>query len=888
MRRTIPLRKISIAQKVFRSFIFLFLIVHSFITTNAQFTCTAGNVYGVRAFTPPSPGISDLKNLYQINATTGVPTFIVNLFGSPPANSAPIQSTAAIALDPYNNRIYYAQNAALNPAVGSSIYSYNLTTGTFTATSVLLPFAGGAGVQDNWNKAAFNPVDRKLYLHDGTSNRVAIYNPAAPVVAGVNPVLASGTLTVTGLTSPGSFNGGDIAFDGLGNLTGIFYPSSGGNSVMAVFPGVFNAGGVYQGVSTSGTQVFSFPATQTATGIAYRNDGQLLVSINSFTNPVVSLNVATQTQTALPNNQPGFPLSDLTSCVFPSPNFLTFSKAARFVCTGTQTTITYTIKVKNSGLIFSNNTMVYDTLPAGLTVTSVKLNGTAIAGATNATLRAGVRVNTPGDAQGVVNIATTDTAILVINATAPGGQATYSNKAWLTYNGIQTTGVSKQGSDNPATSAANDGTAITTTCLQVSGTVFNDANGLTDNIINGAGTNAGGLNVVLVNPLTGNVVATAPVAANGTYTLNGIPAGTFTAIITTATATVGSPPPSQTLPVNYVNTGEGISVSGDGTSNGSTSITVSTSAITGVNFGIDQRPTSNPVSTTISQPGANEMITLNGAGSNPPAPAGIDPEDGILGAGNTLIITRVPTDAELYYNGVLVTNNQVIANFDPFLLQMKLTNPGTVSVDFQYNILDAAGIASGSAASYVISWAFPLPVTINSFTLTKNEKNVLLQWSTASEQNSKVFIIERSTSGISGNWKTIGTIPSAGNSNSELHYSFSDVLPATGNNFYRLKMIDRDGTFSLSDIRSTSFTGDGLTLRAYPNPVSNVLKLMRDADVTGTTHAQLLDQNGRVLRILQLTETSTDVDMSALPKGIYQIKYFRKDGSAATLTIAKQ
>ena len=71
-------------------------------------------------------------------------------------------------------------------------------------------------------------------------------------------------------------------------------------------------------------------------------------------------------------------------------------------------------------------------------------------------------------------------------------------------------------------------------------------------------------------------------------------------------------------------------------------------------------------------------------------------------------------------------------------------------------------------------------------------KQVKLSWSTANEVNTKSFAIERKTS---AGFATIGSIASnntAGTSN----YSFTDIAPATGVNYYRIKQIDKDGKSS--------------------------------------------------------------------------------------------
>lgn len=220
--------------------------------------------------------------------------------------------------------------------------------------------------------------------------------------------------------------------------------------------------------------------------------------------------------------------------------------------------------------------------------------------------------------------------------------------------------------------------------VSLSGIVFNDADGT--KLQNGTetGTNAGGLNAVLING-TNQVVATTTVAANGTYTFSNVPANAnYTVQVTTATATVGSAPPSVILPNNWVSTGENINSASDGTVDGKLSVTVNTSDITDVNFGIEQLPDTTIVNgTSQTNPGGTTQVQV-------PTLAGNDPEDGVLGSGNSFKITTLPTNGTLYYDNSAVTAGQVISNYDPTKLTID-PNDGNVTVSFTYAAIDAAG-----------------------------------------------------------------------------------------------------------------------------------------------------------------------------------------------------
>jgi hypothetical protein len=240
--------------------------------------------------------------------------------------------------------------------------------------------------------------------------------------------------------------------------------------------------------------------------------------------------------------------------------------------------------------------------------------------------------------------------------------------------------------------------------VTVSGTVFDDADG--SKLLNGTetGTNGGGLNAVLVDS-TNKVVATTAVAANGTYTFSDVPTNAnYTVQITTATATVGSAPPAVTLPSNWVSTGENLNSAIDGTVDSKLSVAVTTSNITGANFGIEQVPNTTDLNATSqTNPGGTNQVQV-------PTLAGTDPEDGALGIGKSFKIVTLPTNGTLYYNGSAVTAGQVINNYDPTKLKLD-PNDGAITASFTYAAIDAAGKEDPTPAT--VSVPFTAPVVTN-------------------------------------------------------------------------------------------------------------------------------------------------------------------------------
>ena len=164
-----------------------------------------------------------------------------------------------------------------------------------------------------------------------------------------------------------------------------------------------------------------------------------------------------------------------------------------------------------------------------------------------------------------------------------------------------------------------------------------------------------------------------------------------------------------------------------------------------------------------------------------------------------------------------------------------------------------------------------LPLNLLNFNATGiNNKNVLLRWQTATESNTSHFNIQRSSN--AGTFTNIGKVAAAGNSSNKLHYSFTDKEPNTGINYYRLQMVDKDGSFTYSNILSVNIKPP-LGISIHPNPVSDLLHIQFSNSKTEKVTLQIANAQGQVL-LQQYANAliginSFTVNTSNLAKGMY-------------------
>lgn len=175
-----------------------------------------------------------------------------------------------------------------------------------------------------------------------------------------------------------------------------------------------------------------------------------------------------------------------------------------------------------------------------------------------------------------------------------------------------------------------------------------------------------------------------------------------------------------------------------------------------------------------------------------------------------------------------------------------------------------------------------LPVVLISFSAAKEGETALLSWSTSEETNSDRFDIERSANGRA--WTKIGTVESGKESVTVRRYSFTDASPLAGQNLYRLKMVDRDGTFAYSKIQSVKMEGKVVT--AYPNPATDHIRLEGVA-ASDIQKVEIVSQSGNTV-YKSAAVSPEGIDVSKISAGAYVLKVIDLNGALNTQKLVIQ
>lgn len=160
-----------------------------------------------------------------------------------------------------------------------------------------------------------------------------------------------------------------------------------------------------------------------------------------------------------------------------------------------------------------------------------------------------------------------------------------------------------------------------------------------------------------------------------------------------------------------------------------------------------------------------------------------------------------------------------------------------------------------------------LPVNLTAFTVSRQNSRHILRWTTAGEQDNKLFEIEHSTDGTT--FKKIGEVTAQAPAGVGHDYSFTHNQPLEGKNYYRLKQVDNNGEHKYSKIISISFSKTIITLS--PNPVIDVLQVKNLP--AGRSEIVISSIEGKTIKRISSSTGPVDIDVTDLPKGYYLVHF---------------
>lgn len=175
---------------------------------------------------------------------------------------------------------------------------------------------------------------------------------------------------------------------------------------------------------------------------------------------------------------------------------------------------------------------------------------------------------------------------------------------------------------------------------------------------------------------------------------------------------------------------------------------------------------------------------------------------------------------------------------------------------------DVAVVTSSSALT-------TLPVEFVTVSAKLSDGKVRIDWEAVVDDEHEMFEVERAGSG--GVFQRIGVVRSGGK-----FFHFTDANPAVGINQYRIKQIDKNGSFRFSKTVTINMADKMWQVKVYPTVATTQLRVSWAAPRAGLLQAEVFDNYGRLLRMLQQQVASGNgllhLSVADLPAGTYYLK----------------
>jgi len=181
------------------------------------------------------------------------------------------------------------------------------------------------------------------------------------------------------------------------------------------------------------------------------------------------------------------------------------------------------------------------------------------------------------------------------------------------------------------------------------------------------------------------------------------------------------------------------------------------------------------------------------------------------------------------------------------------------------------GVGDGWASSYTP--LAPLPITFLKFEATKKNTTAYLNWQLAKDDDVKTFEVERSANAVA--FEKIGLVMQ--NTANNKKYDFTDAHPLKGNNYYRIKIINKNGKEEYTGTKVVNFEDSKAGfVKIYPNPASSFVNIEIPADYmqNENTVINVYSMNGAMVYQQKMSGISSPVltiNISNLTAGSYVV-----------------
>lgn len=207
-------------------------------------------------------------------------------------------------------------------------------------------------------------------------------------------------------------------------------------------------------------------------------------------------------------------------------------------------------------------------------------------------------------------------------------------------------------------------------------------------------------------------------------------------------------------------------------------------------------------------------------------------------------------------------------------IRIKINNSGNFITKYSTETKLLTGTATAYNnlnTSFVKNPNGSLILVMMEFSISNSDKAVFLKWKAQQENNNDKYFVERSVDAHT--WQKIAEIAAVPVSPTAQSYSFTDQQPVAGINYYRLRVVNKDGKYGLTPIKAVRIASNVKDVLLYPNPARTTASLYFNEKTTGSITVAIYNGNGHLIETKQSAIDSNilELNVSKLAPGNYLV-----------------
>jgi hypothetical protein len=238
----------------------------------------------------------------------------------------------------------------------------------------------------------------------------------------------------------------------------------------------------------------------------------------------------------------------------------------------------------------------------------------------------------------------------------------------------------------------------------------------------------------------------------------------------------------------------------------------------------------------------------------------------------------------------IVPVNMQSETLQPYLLDSYLNTSTALSLSdtnrVTFSVTSTAASSTPNRFSIVFREMAALPVTLTSVEATPGKNEVIVGWNTRNENGMLQYEVQKSTDGTL--FATSGITPALNDGTT--NYQWADTQLTQGINYYRIKMVSKDGKVSYSQVVKVNTGKISPVLAVAPNPVINgTIHLIFKNEPAGKYDITLSNQVGQVVLSKSILHSSMsafeNISDNSITNGVYNLSITTPDGSTEVMKI---